>query len=165
MKGKDEGDGAATASSLLDHNTAARSSLPLPEEKCLAPNGFYQIYSTKKPPIEPWTNGCEGNRVGRKGTEKGGAGGERERGGKEQLIDLARVHFPSLNSKRNKLGQLEGKQRASNGDREERKRRSRAEGVKGEEEEEMFAPRHISCVTALCNETRVFVLAYTFPSP
>lgn len=97
--------------------------------------------------------------------ERGSRGRERERGGKEQLIDLARVHFPSLNSKRNKLGQLEGKQRASNGDREERKRRSRAEGVKGEEEEEMFAPRHISCVTALCNETRVFVLAYTFPSP
>lgn len=41
--------------------------------------------------------------------ERGSGEREREEGGKEQLIDLARVHFPSLNSKRNKLGQLEGK--------------------------------------------------------
>lgn len=48
------------------------------------------------------TRGAAGEGARRKGS------GGRE-GGKEQLIDLARVHFPSLNSKRNKLGQLEGK--------------------------------------------------------
>lgn len=106
-----------------------------------------------------WTNGgYEGSGRGR-GTEKGGA--EEGRGGKEQLIDLARVHFPSLNSKRNKLGQLEGKseERASGDMGRKKEREGRGQGGK-EEEEEMFAPRHISCVIALCNETRVFVLAY-----
>lgn len=95
-----------------------------------------------------------------RGERQGKGHGGRE-GGKEQLIDLARVHFPSLNSKRNKLGQLEGKseERASGDMGRKKEREGRGQGGK-EEEEEMFAPRHISCVIALCNETRVFVLAY-----
>lgn len=103
------------------------------------------------------TRGAAGEGARRKGS------GGRE-GGKEQLIDLARVHFPSLNSKRNKLGQLEGKseERASGDMGRKKEREGRGQGGK-EEEEEMFAPRHISCVIALCNETRVFVLAYKPP--
>ena len=63
--------------------------------------------------------------------------GWKERGEKQQLIDSARVHFPSLNSKWNTLVQREGE---AKGEQWRRRKNERTMGKYGGEE--IFTPWH-----------------------